>query len=286
MATDYDAPRKTDEELAEDSLEELKARRADKAASAVDVDEAKAAAKYDNGVLTLAIRRAGLEWAREIPLPPGAAATFHGRDAFAPYARELVAARAGGPGEGSAAGIPPPGPAIEPVLLDWPEPRHRDDGAIEGEVVHVDAFGNLVTNIPAGAVALMGTGVVISVGGAQVPDMVGTYADVPARTLCAMAGSTGRLEVAVNGGSTVQVTALHETAAADLSSISGNGAILARSDDDVTFTGNLGVASLDITAGTFGAALSIVGGKAMLDLRVRTQRGWRDDPALLDRLGP
>ncbi len=39
MATDYDAPRKTDEELAEDSLEELKARRADKAASAVDVDE-------------------------------------------------------------------------------------------------------------------------------------------------------------------------------------------------------------------------------------------------------
>ena len=34
MATDYDAPRKTDEELAEDSLEELKARRAEKTASA------------------------------------------------------------------------------------------------------------------------------------------------------------------------------------------------------------------------------------------------------------
>ena len=30
MATDYDAPRKTDEELAEDSLEELKARRAER----------------------------------------------------------------------------------------------------------------------------------------------------------------------------------------------------------------------------------------------------------------
>ncbi len=39
MATDYDAPRKTDEELAEDSIEELKARRADKSTSAVDVDE-------------------------------------------------------------------------------------------------------------------------------------------------------------------------------------------------------------------------------------------------------
>lgn len=39
MATDYDAPRKTDDELAEDSLEELKARRVDKSASTVDVDE-------------------------------------------------------------------------------------------------------------------------------------------------------------------------------------------------------------------------------------------------------
>jgi hypothetical protein len=39
MATDYDTPRKTDDELNEDSLEELKARRADLAASTVDVDE-------------------------------------------------------------------------------------------------------------------------------------------------------------------------------------------------------------------------------------------------------
>jgi hypothetical protein len=39
MATDYDAPRKTDDELSEDSIEELKARRADKTSGAVDVDE-------------------------------------------------------------------------------------------------------------------------------------------------------------------------------------------------------------------------------------------------------
>jgi hypothetical protein len=39
MATDYDTPRKTDDELSEDSLEELKARRADIAAATVDVDE-------------------------------------------------------------------------------------------------------------------------------------------------------------------------------------------------------------------------------------------------------
>ena len=38
MATDYDAPRKTEDDLGEDSIEELKARRVDKGASAVDVD--------------------------------------------------------------------------------------------------------------------------------------------------------------------------------------------------------------------------------------------------------
>jgi hypothetical protein len=39
MATDYDSPRKSDDDVNEDSLEELKARRADKATSSVDVDE-------------------------------------------------------------------------------------------------------------------------------------------------------------------------------------------------------------------------------------------------------
>lgn len=43
MATDYDAPRKTDEELAEESLEDLKAARAEKTSGAIDVDEAEAA---------------------------------------------------------------------------------------------------------------------------------------------------------------------------------------------------------------------------------------------------
>lgn len=39
VATDYDAPRKTEEDLREESLEELKARRADKAATLIDVDD-------------------------------------------------------------------------------------------------------------------------------------------------------------------------------------------------------------------------------------------------------
>ncbi|PID50918.1 MAG: dUTPase [Propionibacteriales bacterium] len=47
MATDYDAPRKSDEEMSEDSLEELKTRRNDKASGAVDEDEVEAAESFE-----------------------------------------------------------------------------------------------------------------------------------------------------------------------------------------------------------------------------------------------
>lgn len=47
MATDYDAPRKTDEEMSEDSLEELKTRRNDKNSGKVDEDEVEAAEAFE-----------------------------------------------------------------------------------------------------------------------------------------------------------------------------------------------------------------------------------------------
>ena len=47
MATDYDAPRKTDDDLGEDSIEELKARRVDKVSGAVDEDETEAAEGFE-----------------------------------------------------------------------------------------------------------------------------------------------------------------------------------------------------------------------------------------------
>ena len=47
MATDYDAPRKTEEELNEDSIEELKTRRNDKNSGKVDEDEAEAAEAFE-----------------------------------------------------------------------------------------------------------------------------------------------------------------------------------------------------------------------------------------------
>ena len=47
MATDYDAPRKTDDDLNEDTIEELKARRVDKTRSSVDVDETEQAEGFE-----------------------------------------------------------------------------------------------------------------------------------------------------------------------------------------------------------------------------------------------
>ena len=47
MATDYDAPRKTEDELSEDSLEELQARRVEKNSNVVDQDEAEAAEDFE-----------------------------------------------------------------------------------------------------------------------------------------------------------------------------------------------------------------------------------------------
>lgn len=47
MATDYDAPRKTDDDSAEDSIEELKSRRVNKSSSSVDVDETEQAEGFE-----------------------------------------------------------------------------------------------------------------------------------------------------------------------------------------------------------------------------------------------
>ncbi|MEZ7897683.1 MAG: DUF4193 domain-containing protein [Flaviflexus sp.] len=47
MATDYDAPRKRDEDIEEDSLEQLKTRRSDHQSGSVDVDEAEAADSFE-----------------------------------------------------------------------------------------------------------------------------------------------------------------------------------------------------------------------------------------------
>ena len=68
-----------------------------------------------------------------------------------------------------------------------------------GEVVFIDHFGNLITNIPGDALdERQGR---ILVGGQEVPRRVRSYADAEPGTVVALVSSSGRLEIAVNQGS-------------------------------------------------------------------------------------
>ena len=138
----------------------------------------------DNGVLSPALLLPGARVV-SLPVPPGAAPTFHGRDVFAPAAAQL------------ATGVPLDslGAVHEsPVVRRTPEARRLEDGAIAGEVIAIDRFGNLITNL----VAPRGGSVEIE--GRRVGAVERTYADVASGEAVAVIGSSGLVEVAVRDG--------------------------------------------------------------------------------------
>ena len=98
-------------------------------------------------------------------------------------------------------------PLSDPVRLALDRPRPVGPGEWEAAVLHVDRFGNLITNFTQedleGALATVDgdpTELVVAVEGMVLP-LVRTYSDVYEGEACAVAGSSGRLEVAVNRGS-------------------------------------------------------------------------------------
>ncbi len=133
----------------------------------------------DNGLLGLLpdpeVRLVTAPWGL-----PNPSRTFHGRDVFAPVAARLA----------SGAAFETAGPRVTDYgRLSLPAP----DGN-RGEVILVDRFGNLLTNLPG-----RDSGVV-EVAGHDAP-VVTTYGAVPTGALLAHTGSTGRLEVALRDGS-------------------------------------------------------------------------------------
>jgi S-adenosylmethionine hydrolase len=84
--------------------------------------------------------------------------------------------------------------------LDLPEPR-AEIGAVHGEVVYVDHFGNLVTNISAAAIAAFrASDVSVRIAGMRVSPLAPTYAAVSSGAAVGVIGSWGVLEVAVRDG--------------------------------------------------------------------------------------
>jgi S-adenosyl-L-methionine hydrolase (adenosine-forming) len=145
----------------------------------------------DNGVLSPALLMTD---ARVVALsvPSGAAATFHGRDVFAPAAAELAS---GTPIQALGAA------AAEVLVRRTPEPRRRGDGALAGEVIAVDRFGNAITNLVGRRPALL------EVAGAVLP-VRRTYSEVERGSPLALVGSTGLIEVAVRDGSAARLLGL------------------------------------------------------------------------------
>jgi S-adenosyl-L-methionine hydrolase (adenosine-forming) len=150
----------------------------------------------DNGVLSWAFRDIRPAAIRQIIrsdyIGPTVSATFHGRDIFAPAAAHL------------SAGVPIDalGPAAEdPVLIDFPLPE-ASDGTIRGEVLYIDRFGNLMTNVCAQGVQGMRE---ITLGGTRVGRLCASYGAGQPGEVIALVSSTGYLEIAVNLGSAAQL---------------------------------------------------------------------------------
>ncbi len=137
----------------------------------------------DNGVLSPALL-AGEARVLRLTVPAHAAPTFHGRDVFAPAAAALAAGAA----------IDTLGaPFITPIIRRTPNVVRGPAGALLGEVIAIDRFGNLVTN-------LVSTGDhVVEFARRRLPLRV-TYRDVAPGDVVALVGSSGLVEIAVRDG--------------------------------------------------------------------------------------
>ncbi|HXQ28326.1 MAG TPA: SAM-dependent chlorinase/fluorinase [Gemmatimonadales bacterium] len=127
-----------------------------------------------------------------LPIPPGAGATFHARDVFAPAAARLVIGTA----------LTHLGPLISDPHRA-PLPVSKSDGAtLVGEVIYVDRFGTLITNIAGAHVA---PGTLVCVAGRDVGPLRRTFGDVERGQLLAFVGSGETVEIAVRDGSATRL---------------------------------------------------------------------------------
>ncbi len=153
----------------------------------------------DNGLLSRLVERTPAEKIFRITESQywldTVSSTFHGRDIMAPVAARL------------SLGLAPEqlGPSLEKIIvLDWPRVR-ISPSRIDGAVLEIDSFGNIITNITAEVLAgrLTDKRACIACNIYETWGIYHTYADQPQGTLCAVIGSNGRLELAIVGDNAV-----------------------------------------------------------------------------------
>jgi len=149
----------------------------------------------DNGIFSIVLQKEPVLEARSIenadfqrkPI----SATFHGRDIFAPAAANLAAGLS----------LERLGPSCTPAISEWASPLITGEG-IEGEVIHIDRFGNAITNVAGdalgGQVALARWRV--RAGEAHGLPIIDTYGVAPPGSAVALIGSSGFFEIAISRG--------------------------------------------------------------------------------------
>ena len=163
----------------------------------------------DNGVLSAAlpddVRNRAREADAQVRLPQGSSGvaltdtryhrqpvsdTFHGRDIFAPAAAHL------------SLGVPLSDlgePVDEVVALPPFRAQREPDGSRRGRIVHIDVFGNLITDVRGEDLA--SPRLTVEVSDRQIAGLQRTYAS--GQGLTALVGSSGFLEIALSEGSAV-----------------------------------------------------------------------------------
>ena len=155
----------------------------------------------DNGTITLLLERAEKEgWpCKFVQLDqtkywlPNVSYVFHGRDIFSPVAAHL------------ANSVPLSDLGTEfadPIRLQLPQPQRIDHGW-RGEIIHIDHFGNVASNI---RVENLGNAIqnkdkiIAKLNGIEIKGMVNTFGERAEGEVVALLGSTGNLIISVVNG--------------------------------------------------------------------------------------
>ncbi len=137
-----------------------------------------------------------------------ASATFHGRDIFAPVAAHLCK---GEPLQNFGRALD------ELTTYRWARPISDEEG-VQGWVMHIDRYGNLITNIPATLIEehARNTSCKIYAGNTIIQRISDSYSDVPGGEAVALIGSSGMLEIAINMGNAERMLGIEKGAPVSL----------------------------------------------------------------------
>jgi S-adenosylmethionine hydrolase len=154
----------------------------------------------DNGLFSLVLEQVPAARIRHLTNPsyflPNPSSTFHGRDIFAPVAAAL------------AQGLPPEdlGPTVQdPIRLESIRCESMSDGTVAGKIIHIDHFGNCITNLPWDRLLTLSAGRPFSlrVKEFQIQKLAQSYragASDPGKPFL-ICGSAGYLEISVESDS-------------------------------------------------------------------------------------